>query len=215
MEVRLGILGKVKVDDYVDRLDVDAPGEEIYGRKTQIWSQRASSSGCSGAERCQVAPSHRLLQRLADSRLMGSLIKAPMCIVTTLILFILGTDDENQPCGCNWEADDILDEHHEILRQQLVGLRGNGGRGKRICKDRTGLRSISRYTAYGHGGFLPVSSRRMMSSRRLVPPVVAMTLTPPRCLLIWMEIWLTCRASSRVFDSLAPDAAGLPVVYDT
>lgn len=37
-----------------------------------------------------------------------------------------------------------------------------------------------------------------MSSRRLVPPVVAMTLTPPRCLAIWMEIWLTCRASSRV-----------------
>jgi len=25
------------------------------------------------------------------------------------------------------EADDILDEHHEVLRQQLVGLRGNGG----------------------------------------------------------------------------------------
>lgn len=45
---------------------------------------------------------------------------------------------------------------------------------------------------------LPVSSRRMMSSRRFVPPVVAMTLTPPRCLAIWMEIWLTCRANSRV-----------------
>lgn len=45
---------------------------------------------------------------------------------------------------------------------------------------------------------LPVSSRRMISSRRLVPPVVAMTLTPPRCLLIWILIWLTCRANSRV-----------------
>jgi len=32
MEVRLGILGKVKVDDYIDRLDVNAPGEEIYGK---------------------------------------------------------------------------------------------------------------------------------------------------------------------------------------
>lgn len=51
---------------------------------------------------------------------------------------------------------------------------------------------------HSNSGFLPVSSRRIMSSRRLVPPVVAMTLTPPRCLLIWMQIWLTCSASSRV-----------------
>lgn len=45
---------------------------------------------------------------------------------------------------------------------------------------------------------LPVSSRRMMSSLRLVPPVVAMTFTPPMCLLMLMHIWLICRASSRV-----------------
>lgn len=37
-----------------------------------------------------------------------------------------------------------------------------------------------------------------MSSLKLVPPVVAMTFTPPRCLLIWILIWLTCRASSLV-----------------
>ena len=47
-------------------------------------------------------------------------------------------------------------------------------------------------------GQLPVSSRRMMSSLKLVPPVVAMTLTPPRCLLSWMLIWLICRANSLV-----------------
>lgn len=45
---------------------------------------------------------------------------------------------------------------------------------------------------------LPVSSSLMMSSRRLVPPVVAITFTPPMCLLTWMQIWLTCRASSLV-----------------
>lgn len=45
---------------------------------------------------------------------------------------------------------------------------------------------------------LPVSSSLIMSSRRLVPPVVAMTLTPPMCLLTWMQIWLTWRASSLV-----------------
>lgn len=44
----------------------------------------------------------------------------------------------------------------------------------------------------------PVSSRRMMSSFRLVPPVVAMTFTPPMCLLMLIQIWLTCRANSRV-----------------
>lgn len=37
-----------------------------------------------------------------------------------------------------------------------------------------------------------------MSSRRLVPPVVAITFTPPMCLLTWMQIWLICRASSLV-----------------
>lgn len=46
--------------------------------------------------------------------------------------------------------------------------------------------------------FVPVSSRRMMSSLKLVPPVVAMTLTPPRCLATWMLIWLTCKANSLV-----------------
>ncbi len=45
---------------------------------------------------------------------------------------------------------------------------------------------------------LPVSSSLMMSSRRLVPPVVAITFTPPMCLLTWIHIWLTCRASSLV-----------------
>lgn len=45
---------------------------------------------------------------------------------------------------------------------------------------------------------LPVSSSLMMSSRRFVPPVVAITLTPPMCLLTWIHIWLTCRASSLV-----------------
>ena len=46
--------------------------------------------------------------------------------------------------------------------------------------------------------FLPVSSSLIMSSRKLVPPVVAITLAPPMCLLTWMQIWLTCRASSLV-----------------
>lgn len=45
---------------------------------------------------------------------------------------------------------------------------------------------------------VPVSSSRMISSLKLVPPVVAMTFTPPRCLLSWILIWLTCRASSLV-----------------
>ncbi len=45
---------------------------------------------------------------------------------------------------------------------------------------------------------LPVSSSLMMSSRRFVPPVVAITFTPPMCLLTWIHIWLTCRASSLV-----------------
>lgn len=45
---------------------------------------------------------------------------------------------------------------------------------------------------------LPISSRRMMSSLRLVPPVVAMTFTPPICLLMSIHIWLICRANSRV-----------------
>lgn len=35
---------------------------------------------------------------------------------------------------------------------------------------------------------LPVSSSRIMSSRRLVPPVVAITLAPPICLLTWIQI---------------------------
>ena len=39
--------------------------------------------------------------------------------------------------------------------------------------------------------------RRMMSSRRLVPPVVTMTSTP-RCLPSSLQTWLVCRASSRV-----------------
>lgn len=33
MEVSLGILGEVKVYDYVDSLDIDAPGEEICQKK--------------------------------------------------------------------------------------------------------------------------------------------------------------------------------------
>lgn len=48
---------------------------------------------------------------------------------------------------------------------------------------------------------LPISSRRMMSSFRLVPPVVAMTFTPPMCLLMLIQFWLTCRANSRVGTS--------------
>ena len=42
-----------------------------------------------------------------------------------------------------------------------------------------------------------VSARRMMSSRRLVPPVVAITSTA-MCLPSSLHTWLVCRASSRV-----------------
>lgn len=36
MEVSLGILGEVKVYDYVDSLDIDAPGEEICQKKWDL-----------------------------------------------------------------------------------------------------------------------------------------------------------------------------------
>ena len=32
VQVGLGRLGEVKVDDHVHRLDVDAPGEQVWGR---------------------------------------------------------------------------------------------------------------------------------------------------------------------------------------
>lgn len=47
--------------------------------------------------------------------------------------------------------------------------------------------------------FLPVViTSLIMSSRKLVPPVVAITLAPPMCLLTWCKFDWTCRASSLV-----------------